>query len=156
MDNIPIEKTNVYQYLGIDLSISGNFNCALRTIKEKALCVLFKLKQFNFRNNIKISLMLFNSLILPILKYFCEVWGPFLFSKLKPQTFNTICDNIIPEKVHIKFCKYILGTNKFTSNDATRGELGRYQIAIEIIVHSVKYWLSLKSMLLDLLLIKVT
>ena len=69
----------------------------------------------------------------------------FFFSKLKPQTFNTICDNIIPEKVHTKFCKYILGTNKFTSNDATRGELGRYPIATEIIVHSVKYWLSLKK-----------
>ena len=87
LDNIPIEKTNVYQYIsnrntypiGINLSILGNFNCALRTIKEKALRVLFKLKQFNFRNNIKISLMLFNSLILPILKYCCEVWGPFLF-----------------------------------------------------------------------------
>ena len=39
---------------------------------------------------------------------------------------------IIPEKVHIKFCKYILGTNKFTSNDATRGELGRYPIAIQL------------------------
>ena len=40
--------------------------------------------------------------------------------------------------VHIEFCKYILGTNKFASNDATRGEHGRYPIAIEIIVHSVK------------------
>ena len=39
--------------------------------------------------------MLFNSLILPVLKYCC---GPFLFSKLKPQTLNTTCDNIIQEK----------------------------------------------------------
>ena len=34
---------------------------------------------------------------------------------------------------------------KFTFNDATHGELGRYPIAMEIIVHSVEYWLSLRK-----------
>lgn len=54
-------------------------------------------------------------------------------------------DNVILETVHVKYCKYILGVHRNTSNHATRGELGSYPIAIDLICHSIKYWLGLQK-----------
>ena len=46
-------------------------------------------------------------------------------------------DFFLPEKVHNRFCKFILGVNKYTSNKA---DLGRYPLIIFALLQSVKYW----------------
>ena len=47
--------------------------------------------------------------------------------------------------VHIFFCKFVLGVGKYSSDIATKAELGRYPIAKNAITHSLKYWLTLNN-----------
>ena len=56
-----------------------------------------------------------------------------------------VSDNLLLESVHIKYCKYVLGVHRNASNHATRGELGSYPIAIDLICHYIKYWLTLQN-----------
>ena len=42
------------------------------------------------------------------------------------------------ESVDIKFCKLLLGVNKRAVNHAVRGEIGKYPVAIGLIIHSLK------------------
>ena len=47
------------------------------------------------------------------------------------------------EKLHISFCKYILGTRKTASNLAVRTELGRYPLEMKIKVQSLLLYIRL-------------
>ena len=49
------------------------------------------------------------------------------------------------EKVHVKFCKMILGVKKQTSNIACRAEMGRFPLHLEMYVSMIKYWLRLNK-----------
>ena len=51
----------------------------------------------------------------------------------------SVCDMSPIEKLNIKLCKYILGVHKSSTNDAVRGELGRYPLLINILDHAVRY-----------------
>ena len=51
----------------------------------------------------------------------------------------------MPEKIHSRFCKFILGVGKYTSNIASKAELGRYPLIIFALLQSVKYWLHLNK-----------
>ena len=50
------------------------------------------------------------------------------------------------EQVQTKFCKFVLNTNKFTSNHAIRAELGKYPLHIYTDVKLIKYWHRLENM----------
>lgn len=76
-------------------------------------------------------LELFNKLIMPILSYGCEVWG-------------FIPGNAI-ERVHIQFCKRLLGVKKTTQNDFVYGELGRTNCRTKRYLSIVKYWFKILS-----------
>ena len=56
----------------------------------------------------------------------------------KVDHFNFL-DKCLPEKVHNKFCKYILGLKKCASNIASSSELGRLQIDWFIKTQSLLY-----------------
>ena len=63
---------------------------------------------------IDIQLQLFDSLILLICLYGCEVWG---------------FENIdLVERLHLQFCKSILYVNKSTSTCMVLGDLGRRRV----------------------------
>ncbi len=81
--------------------------------------------------NIPVSVCfnLFDKMIVPILLYGAEVWG------------YTIRPDI--ENVHIKFCKYILGVSRNTSNCAVLGECGRKPLYVLYMSKCIKYWLKL-------------
>ena len=59
----------------------------------------------------KHKLYLFDKLDTPILNSGCEVWGFFQANSI--------------ERVHLQFCKRLLGVKKTTQNDFVYGELGR-------------------------------
>ena len=80
---------------------------------------------------VDLQLKLFDSIVLPIHTYSCEVWG-----------FEN-CAEI--EKVHLRFCKKILKVRQTTSNYMVYGELGRYPLNIHINVRMIVFWLELKS-----------
>ncbi len=71
-------------------------------------------------------LELFDKLVLPILNYSGEVWG---FAKS-----NQI------ERVHLKFCKRLLGVKISTQNDFIYGELGRMSMRAGRLYNIIKYW----------------
>ena len=50
---------------------------------------------------------------------------------------------LIAERLHTKFCRFLLFVNRKATSAAVRAELGRRPILTELICHSVKYWLSL-------------
>ena len=66
--------------------------------------------------DIKTKLSLFDSMVVQILLYGSEIWGVYEYKEV--------------EKLHIKFCKYILGVRKQTSNYAVYGELGRFHLSV--------------------------
>ena len=90
---------------------------------------------------VKVFLKLFDTKILPILTYSSELWGSYIY-KIKP---NTTLESIINstnhllEKLHLSFCKYILGVHRKTSNLGCLAELGRFPIIIQVIKKILTY-----------------
>ena len=111
-----------------------------------------KLKGLITGVNIKKSLCLqmFDQLVYPITTYGCEIWGVQDFSVLlKPNsnvTLEDIYEKLPQEKLHIHFCKYILGVSAKATNFAVMSELGRYPLYSRIITQMVKYYLRIKNM----------
>ena len=79
----------------------------------KAMYVLIsKSRRLNLSTDIQLHL--FDSLVVPILLYGCEIWG--------------YENNSLIEKLHLKFCKYILRVKKTTPSCMIYGELGRFPL----------------------------
>jgi hypothetical protein len=147
--NIPIEITQKYCYLGILFSACGTFTAACQNILNKSLKVFFKLKQLDTRDNVKLTLKLFDSLVTPVIMYGCEIWAPLLCRGLNSSNFMHLCDSSVLEKVNIKLCKYVLGVSRKSTNAAVRGELGRYPIMLRALSQSVNYWMRLGLLPID-------
>ena len=116
-----MEKTKAYNYLCIIFTPNGNFIKAHTKLADPASKAMFSLFKYisKLRNlYVAILLELFEKLSLPILCYSCEVWG-----------FNEAKDI---ERVHLKFCKYILKMKTSTLNEMVYGEVERYPLFIEI------------------------
>ena len=69
----------------------------------------------HFRENIKLTMKLFDALISPILFYASEVWGIDCNGQLEKDP---------AELVQNKFLKWLLGVNKYCNNNACRAETG--------------------------------
>ena len=90
---------------------------------------IFKLNKYLYKFTFvapKHRLELFDKLISPILNYSCEVWG--------------FCQANAIERVHMQFCKKLLGVKKTTQNDFVYGELGRENYATKRVFIIIKYW----------------
>jgi hypothetical protein len=76
---------------------------------------------------VDIQLELFDTMVLPVVMYGCEVWG---FVK-----------NNILESFCLQFLKILLGLKKSTPNCTLYGELGRYSIDIFFIkCRMIAFW----------------
>ena len=104
-------KRQIYKYLGLIMSPFGNFNLARQELKKVALKALYKLRKEmgnDFRENIKLTMKLFDALISLILFYTSKVWG---------IDCNGQLDKDPAELVQNKFLKWLLGVNKYCNND---------------------------------------
>ena len=63
--------------------------------------------------------------------YGSEVWGVYNFKGI--------------DKLHLRFCKYILGVKKQTPNNAVLGELGRFPLSVLCRERSLKFWCKIMS-----------
>ena len=139
-----------YKYLGIILSNNGNFKHVVDHPYQKSLKAIFALKSnildYDLINN-SLKLKLFDTLVRPILSYGAEIWIGDYTTKL-----NSL-DNLPFEKIHNRFCKYLLGVHKKASNFASRLEFGREPIFNFICSQSFKYYSHL-SQLPDVRLLK--
>lgn len=75
---------------------------------------------------------LFDKMILPILLYGAEIWGFERASEI--------------EKVHAKFCKYVLGVPTQTSTLAVLSETGRVPLYVYYFKRCITYWLKVVSL----------
>ena len=125
----PIEIVSSFRYLGIVFTTGGSFSEAQTTLAGKAQKAIFKLNKYLYKFTFispKHKLELFDKLISPILNYSCELWG--------------FCQANAVERVHMQFCKKLLGVKKTTQNDFIYGELGRENYATERSFVIIKYW----------------
>ena len=81
---------------------------------------------------------LFNTLFFPILTYCSEVWG--IYNKTDYSRWNKDSNG----KTHIHFCKMRLGLNKRSPNAASRNELGRLSLNLQITMNISSFGFTLK------------
>ena len=132
-----LENVKSYKYLGLIMIPYGNFNLARQELKKVALKALYKLRKKmgnHFRENIKLTMNLFDALISFILFYTSKVWE---------IDCNGQLDKDPAELVQNKFLKWLLGVNKYCNNNACRAETGRFPMRIEAQCSNFKFWLTL-------------
>ena len=128
-----IEIVKHFNYLGILLNRTGNFNIAIKAQANKGTRAMYEvLKQGKTHGlSIECQIDLFDKIVKPILLYGSEIWG-----------FSNIHDI---EKVHLRFCKLLLNLKMSTPNCVVYGELhvGRYPLTIEVKLRMITYWIKL-------------
>ena len=85
-------------------------NSGIRDLKSRELYALVQLRKkmgVHFRENIGMSLYLFDTLIQPIILYCSDFWGVLRILKRDPT--ELLRKDSIVELVHIKFLKQLLG-----------------------------------------------
>ena len=134
-NNAEIEIVTKFTYLGIVFTSSGSFSEAQNVLAGQAQKAIFQMNKYLYKFtdiSIQHRLDLFDKLVSPILCYSSEVWG-FIHGKAI-------------EKVHLQFCKRILGVKKTTQNDFIYGDLGRIDFKTRRYVNIIKYWLKLLTL----------
>ena len=118
-DNTEIEIVSSFTYLWVTLISNERFFQAQKSLAEQANKALFSLNKLFDKDSLNITekLKLFDSMVLPILNYGCEIWG------FHPAP------NI--EAVHLKFLKQLLKVRYQTSSAMVYGELGRVPLIIK-------------------------
>ena len=127
-----LENVRTYKYLGLIITPSGEIKSALDDLRSRALKAYMALKNklgVCFRDHVEDTIMLFDSLIKPILLYGSDFWGC-----LKPPHNNPI------ENLHMQFCRQLLGVQKSTTNNGVLLELGRTPLMLEARRLSLKNW----------------
>ena len=122
-----------YTYLGTAFNYNGRFNKAKAKQVAQAKRALFGLiaKARKLQLPTDIQCHLFDSCIVPVLLYGCEIWG---FSDLTQI-----------EQVQNYFCKQILKLPKSTANCMVLGELGRTPLEVQIIKRVLNFWIKLAT-----------
>ena len=78
---------------------------------------------------IDIQLELFDRMVVPIVLYGCETWG---------------VENLdLIEKLHLRYCKYVLGLKMSTPSVMIYGETGRFPLDISVKCRLIGYWIKL-------------
>lgn len=127
-----VNIVNKFTYLGIVFTPGGAFAEAQAALSGQALKAIFVLNKYvrKFVNlKPKHMLDLFDKLVKPILNYSAEVWG---FSQ-----------SMVTERIHLQFCKKLLGVKQCTQNDFIYGELGRTTLLVDRHFQIIKYWLKI-------------
>ena len=130
--DVLLEVVPYFKYLGVYITSGGSFSQNVKENVSKAKRAMFALNRIVANNKEllpKMKINLFNSLIVPILSYGCEVWG------------FCIADPIA--KLHLSFLKSVLNVKKSTPNCFVYGELGVYPLHLERKIRIFKYWVKI-------------
>jgi hypothetical protein len=128
----PLEIVNKFCYLGIVFTRGGSFVEAQNTLVGQAQKAIYKMKKCLYRFThigVKHTMDMFDKLIVPILHYGCQTWG----LNKTPSI----------ERLHMHFCKNLLGVKSCTQNDFVYGELGRIDLYTVRLYTVIKYWLKI-------------
>ena len=102
---------------------------------------------------------LFDSTIKPILLYNAEIWGvgnifSTRISKINNLKIDDCFKNLPCERIHLKFCKDILGVHKKSNNFAVWSELGRFPLHYDIVKSLFRSWYRLENVSTEFVLLK--
>ena len=131
IDNSLVEICDSFKYLGVQFSYNGSFNICKKGLFQQAQRAMYSVlgKARRLGLPLDIQLHLFDTMVVPILLYGGEVWG---------------CGKLdIVERLHLKFCKFLLQVKPSTPNCIVYGELGRYPLAVVCKVKLINYWANL-------------
>ena len=88
-----IPSARTYCYLGITFNLCGSFKAAADELRKKGLRAYFALKRMiNLKDiSMKATFKLFDTLVLPVASYGCQVWLPYsaFFAALNTRNFST-------------------------------------------------------------------
>ena len=127
-NNVELKVVNDFNYLGTVFNYTDSFVLNQETLAGKGIkalnVLLNKTKEYNFKPSVLCQL--FDAFVGATLNYGAEIWG---FGKAKEI-----------ERIHLKFCKSILGVKSSTCNMAVYGELGRFPLYVNRYTRIVKFW----------------
>lgn len=141
-----LEYVTQYKYLGVTFSSNTKFSVAEKHLSLKANRALFSIKQSIFDKGLKPSAVLhiFDILVKPIALYGSEIWTSYK-SCYKGKTLDDLFElsfksNSEYDKIHTRFCKYVLGVHSKTCNFAVFSELGQFPLIISSITSCLNFW----------------
>ena len=136
-----IKSTRVYRYLGFLVTPSGEVTTGIKDLKSRALYALVQLRKKmgdHFREDLGVSLYLFDTLIKPIILYCSDFWGVLRIYKKDPS--ELLRKDSIIELVQMKFLKQLLGVQTQTSNIGVLLETGRVPLMAYALKNCIKNW----------------
>ena len=103
--------------MGLQFSSSGSFTLARANLYNKGLKAYFKLVKeiLSFQPTINTSIHIFDHTVKPVLLYGSEIWGASNPSSPRLRndvSLDKIYQNLDPDKLNTKLCKFTLGVNK--------------------------------------------
>ncbi len=118
LNNTTLQHALQYNYLGLVLTPTGNFNLAIKALLVKARRALHAIRTRLFKTDIPIRIWtkIFDSVILPIALYGSEIWGPTSNYSHKDWLKHPL------EALHVEFCRSILHVHRNTPNNTCRAE----------------------------------
>ena len=148
-----------YKYLGLEVSDDGKTDIMVKDLYHRALKVFFKLtRSLQPLPSPRTLFHLFDGMIKPVLLYGCEIWTPTglgvrenlktksasaqFYHELKldyPIEHRFLERTNLIEKLHLKFCRFVLGVHQKTANLAVYGETGRFPLYVDQISQCAKY-----------------
>ena len=132
--------------MNTNISNTTKFSVAEKNLSLKANRALFSIKQGIFDTDLKPSaiLSIFESLVKPVALYGSEIWTPykpFYRNKTLDEMFEmSFKSNTEFDKIHAKFCKYVLGVHNKACNFAVFSELGQFPLLISTIMGCLNFW----------------
>ena len=146
---MPIPAVRDYVYLGTTFTISGSLKANQTQLRKKGLKAYFSLKNtIDLSSIAKIAIFkLFDSLILPVVSYGCQIWltKTEVLKCLSSDNKKNACDvlraiSLDPmENLHLSLLKWTLGVRKKTTNIPMWGDSGRSPIGVQMIKMLIDY-----------------
>ena len=127
--NYRIEIVRRFSYLVV-FTTGGSFTDLQNTLVGQAQKGMYQMQKYlNQFVSLKPSHVcdIFDKLIHPILSYGYEIWG--------------FIQGTLVERMHLKFCKQLLGVKQTTQSDFVYSELDRYPLIVHRQYRIIKIWL---------------
>jgi hypothetical protein len=131
MNGEKIEQVDNFTYVVINFMYTGNMTHAVKALYDQALRAYHNLMLLfdKVKFDVKTKLLLFDTMVVPILLYGSEIWGVYNYKEV--------------DKLHIIFCKHVLGVKQQSPNYAVLGGLGRLPLSVTCKERSLNFWLKI-------------
>ena len=143
--NKRVDAVDHFTYLGVTFSYTGSFNHAIKDMTTKAMKASFKISATLKSRDVldsELYTKLFDAMVKPVALYGTQIWSDHLLSFFLKDDFGNF-DRLPFEQLHNKMCKCALRVGKYTSNLASRAELGRFPLLISIAQAVISYWINI-------------